>query len=75
VSTMAGALVGLVLSLGGLKILSEVLTRIYYPWPFFIAWWSIVLGIALTAGIGIIFGLSPALKASRLDPVEALRYE
>ncbi len=73
--TMTGALVVLVLSLGGLKILSEVLTRIYYPWPFFIAWWSIVLGIALTAGIGIIFGLSPALKASRLDPVEALRYE
>ena len=73
--TLTGALVGLVLALGGLKGLSVLLTKVYYPWPLYIAWWSVALGIALTVAIGIIFGLSPARKAARMDPVEALRFD
>lgn len=73
--TLSGAVIGLLLALGGLKVLSEVLTNVYYPWPFYIAWWSVGLGICLTVAIGIIFGLSPARKAARMDPVEALRFD
>jgi putative ABC transport system permease protein len=37
--------------------------------------WSPLIGLGVSMGVGILFGLWPAVKASRLDPVEALRYE
>ena len=68
--TSAGGLLGIIFgsSIGlGVHWLSG--------FPVSLPWWSFAIGIGFSAGVGIFFGLFPAFKASRLDPIEALRYE
>ena len=45
------------------------------PLPARLEPWSVVLGVGITAGVGLFFGLYPAAQAARLDPIEALRRE
>jgi putative ABC transport system permease protein len=44
-------------------------------WPIFVDYSMVALSFGVSGGVGIFFGYYPALKASRLDPIEALRYE
>jgi putative ABC transport system permease protein len=68
--TSAGGVLGIILGSGiGLAV------HWVSGFPISLPWWSFALGIGFSAGVGIFFGLFPAVKASRLDPIEALRYE
>ena len=68
--TSAGGLLGILFGSGiGLTV------HAVSGFPVSLPWWSFAIGIGFSAGVGIFFGLFPAFKASRLDPIEALRYE
>ena len=62
-----GVLLGMMISL----LINLLLPRL----PSVVPLWAIVLGVATSMSVGLMFGIYPAWKAARLDPVEALRYE
>jgi putative ABC transport system permease protein len=68
--TSVGGLIGIVLG-------SSIGLAIHWlsGFPVSLPWWSFAIGIGFSAGVGVFFGMVPAFKASRLDPIEALRYE
>jgi len=65
---IAGGLAGI--SLGFLMALA---LRTYTPFPASVQSWVALMGVCLSSGVGLFFGIYPALRASRLDPVVALR--
>jgi putative ABC transport system permease protein len=68
IQCIAGGLAGI--SLGFLVALS---LRTFTPFPASVKTWVAVLGVFLSSAVGLFFGIYPALRASRLDPVVALR--
>jgi putative ABC transport system permease protein len=68
--TSLGGLIGIALG-AGLGWAVHILSG----FPISLPWWSFAIGIGFSAAVGLFFGMYPAFKASRLDPIEALRYE
>jgi putative ABC transport system permease protein len=68
--TVAGGLLGIVV---GSSI--ALLINFFTGFPVSLPWWSFAIGIGFSASVGVFFGMVPAIRASRLDPIEALRYE
>lgn len=65
---VAGGLIGIILGLGASLILAKFFISDVTPW-------SVVLAFVFSIGVGVIFGMAPAIRASKLSPIEALRYE
>ncbi|MCB2184901.1 MAG: ABC transporter permease [Deltaproteobacteria bacterium] len=70
VLSLIGGLIGAILGVGGALIIAQV-----SQWPAIIDPASVLMSFLFSAAVGIFFGFYPARKASRLDPIAALRYE
>ena len=71
VLTGSGGVIG-VLAGGGISLLINLTIP---SLPSYVPLWAIVMAVAVSMSVGLFFGMYPAIKAARLDPVEALRYE
>ena len=68
--TLIGGIIGILLGWGAASLVS-----LFAGWPSLVSWYVVVGAVLFSMLIGVIFGLLPANKASRLDPIESLRYE
>src|SRR6516162_3677720 len=71
VLTGSGGVIGVLLG-GAISLLINLTIP---SLPSYVPLWAIVLAVAVSMSVGLFFGMYPAVKAARLDPVEALRYE
>jgi putative ABC transport system permease protein len=71
VLTGAGGVIGVMLGMIGAKGISMIFKSLTTTVPV----WAVISGVAVAMSVGLFFGMYPAVKAARLDPVEALRYE
>ncbi|MCC7407051.1 MAG: FtsX-like permease family protein, partial [Phycisphaeraceae bacterium] len=69
VGGLVGLVIGQLITWGMGKIPGAQLDRAYIPG------WAVVMAFGFSAAVGVFFGLFPAVKAARLDPIEALRHE
>ena len=68
--SVLGGLIGVLLGVGVARAFAK-----FMKWPIVISPTAIIVAFAVAASVGIFFGFYPARKASRLDPIDALRYE
>ena len=71
VLTGSGGVIGVLLGVG----ISLLINLAVPSLPSSIPLWAVILAVTVSMSVGLIFGMYPAIKAARLDPVEALRYE
>ena len=69
--TFLGGMLGVVLAIGISKLIMLLIPSL----PASVPMWAVTAGISVSVGVGLIFGVWPARKAARLDPIECLRYE
>lgn len=69
--TFFGGILGVALAVG----ISNLIMLLFPSLPASIPMWAVISGLTVSVGVGLIFGVLPARKASRLDPIECLRYE
>jgi putative ABC transport system permease protein len=67
---LVGGIIGVLLAV----VIAVGLSQIT-GFPAAVRWWSIALGLSVSTGVGLFFGIWPARKAAMLDPIDALRYE
>ena len=70
VLTLTGGVLGVLLGSG-----TGLLVHFISGFPISLPWWSFALGLGFSATVGLVFGMVPAIRASRLDPIEALHHE
>ncbi|MDM5214858.1 ABC transporter permease [Peribacillus sp. NJ4] len=68
--TLIGGVIGIALGVGGAYIISS-----FAKWPPLISGPIVILGVVFSIFLGIVFGLLPANRAAKLEPIDALRYE
>lgn len=73
--TIIGGIIGIVCGVLVAYLASIILIKLGYDWQFLVPLSSLAIGFSVSFIIGIVFGLYPAIKASRISPMEALRYE
>ena len=70
--SLVGGIIGIVMGIG----VGAIAAKLIPNWPgFFVPVWAVVLAFGFSSAVGLFFGIYPAAKASRLDPIESLRYE
>lgn len=73
--TFLGGVIGIALGIFIAFLVAKVAQAQGYQWDFVVSIGSIFVGCIVSIGIGLIFGIVPSRRASKLDPIEALRYE
>ncbi|OFW85332.1 MAG: hypothetical protein A3F22_00795 [Candidatus Magasanikbacteria bacterium RIFCSPHIGHO2_12_FULL_41_16] len=73
--TLSGGITGIIFGTLISASISQIAQSQGYTWDLIISPWSIFIGCIVSITIGLIFGISPARRASHLNPIEALRYE
>ena len=69
--TFLGGVIGVLLAIGISKLVMLIIPSL----PASIPAWAVISGLSVSTTVGLVFGVWPARKASRLDPIECLRYE
>lgn len=73
--TFISGVIGIILGISISFVAAQIINALGYQWTFIVSYDGIIIGCVVSLCIGLIFGIVPALRASKLNPIEALRHE